>query len=395
MPYFDHITIAVPAMAERETLPRLLECLRRQTLKNFVLNVCVNQPREWWELPLDDWRRKVCDDNQQTIEYLSAIDDLQITILDYSNPRHSPRIKDSGVGRARRILMGDAKRAARSPNDDIIVSLDADTTFGDHYLETIIDLFNRHHDCAALSLPYYHPLDDGSERQMLRYECYMRHYLLQMLRIGSPYAFTALGAAMAFTLRAYGKAGGYSPLQAGEDFYLMQKFAKTGRILLPYDEAVCVYPSGRTSRRVPFGTGPAVSLSLQEMAERYPFYSPRSYDDVAATYSLFPSLYAADIETPMTTFLRQQLATDDLWGPLRKNYKRQEHFVRACTERVDGLRILQYLKSRPYPDVPLTVDGRTVDFAHESIEQLNAVRDSLFRQEMEARKANCERLWQT
>ncbi len=62
---------------------------------------------------------------------------------------------------------------------------------------------------------------------------------------------------------------------------------------------------------------------------------------------MFPSLYDGDKETPMSDFLRAQLSTDDLWQPLRDNFKTRDHFVHACAERVDGLRILQYLKSRP------------------------------------------------
>ena len=46
----------------------------------------------------------------------------------------------------------------------------------------------------------------------------------------------------------------------------------------------------------------------------------------------------------MTVFLQNQLKTTDIWLPLRKNYKKADLFVKACTERVDGLRILQYLK---------------------------------------------------
>ena len=46
----------------------------------------------------------------------------------------------------------------------------------------------------------------------------------------------------------------------------------------------------------------------------------------------------------MTQFLRDQLKRDDIWQPLRKNFKTRELFVHACQERVDGLRILQFLK---------------------------------------------------
>ena len=33
------------------------------------------------------------------------------------------------------------------------------------------------------------------------------------------------------------------------------------------------------------------------------------------------------------------------WQPLRENHRTQERFVGACHQRLDGLRILQYLKA--------------------------------------------------
>lgn len=387
MPFFDHISVALPVLAEYDNLPSLLECLRRQTFRNFSLYVCVNQPQEWWQMPVSDWRRQACDDNRRTLCYLSAVNDMSVTVIDCSSLSVAWVGKRRGVGWARKVLADSIVQSAS--RNEVIVSLDADTSFGDSYLESVLNMFNAHPRCSALAVPYYHPLSSNADmdRAMLRYECYMRHYLLHLLRIASPYAFTALGSAMAFTGEAYKRVGGYTPLQGGEDFYLMQKFAKTGVVMLPYTDELCVYPSGRVSQRVPFGTGPAIALPLTEIEERYPFYAARSFDDVRATYTLFPVLYAADIETPMSDFLRQQLATDDLWQSLRRNFKRQDLFVRACAERVDGLRILQYLKSRPHPDESLIVDGHAIDFAAGAISNLNAVRNSLFSQEMEARQA--------
>jgi hypothetical protein len=46
----------------------------------------------------------------------------------------------------------------------------------------------------------------------------------------------------------------------------------------------------------------------------------------------------------MTSFLKSVFKTDDLWNPLRENYKNEEQFIRACHSKVDGLRILQFLK---------------------------------------------------
>ena len=75
----------------------------------------------------------------------------------------------------------------------------------------------------GLAVPYYHKLiGDATDRLILRYEIYMRCYLINLLRIQNPYAFTALGSAMAVTVRAYRKAGGLTPVKSGEDFYFLQ-----------------------------------------------------------------------------------------------------------------------------------------------------------------------------
>jgi hypothetical protein len=216
----------------------------------------------------------------------------------------------------------------------------------------------------------------------------MRHYLLGLLRIGNPYAFTALGSAMAFPLWAYRRVGGITPLQGGEDFYLLQKFAKTGHIVRQFAEPyrshdMVVRPQGRVSSRVPFGTGPAIAKGVAAMEDSYTFYSDEGFAAIKATYDLFPALYAGDLETPMSPFLRQQLATDDLWSPLRANFKSRDLFVHACAERVDGLRILQFLKNTPAYRLPPS--ALPVDFLHDPIALLDHYRSHLFEQEMELR----------
>lgn len=378
--HYTHLSVAIPAMAELEQLPRLLQCLRRQTTQNFTTYICINNP-EQRTTPAEE---QVYAENQASIALLENIKDLGINIIDRSSQGLGWQGKKKGVGWARKELF--ARILEEETDDELIVSLDADTDFADNYLEQLLDTFNQHPDCCALAVPYYHPLtgDEANDRAMLRYECYMRHYLIQMLQIESPYAFTALGSAIVFPLWAYRRVGGITPLQGGEDFYLLQKFAKTGKLLNILDDtSTHVCPSGRISHRVPFGTGPAVALSLDEQEERYPFYPESGFGDVKATCDLFPTLYDHDIETPMSAFLREQLATDDLWGPLRKNFRTRELFVHACRERVDGLRILQYLKTQL---TNTALPSGYPDFKTTPIADLNAFRDALYQKEMVLRQ---------
>ena len=379
MPRYAHISVALPLLAERHNLPPLLERLRRQTYRQFTLYCCVNNLEGGYGY----------EDNQASLALLRQVDDLPLVVIDRSSQGCGWTGKKKGVGWARKLLF--ERIMEERPADELVVSLDADTDFDSNYLQAVVDTMNAHPDHSAFSVPYYHPLShhEALDRPMLRYECYMRHYLLGLLRIGSPYAFTALGSAIVFPLWAYRRVGGITPLQGGEDFYLLQKFAKTGLLVSQFVEpyrtqGMVVRPQGRISSRVPFGTGPAIAKGIAAMEESYPFYSPEGFAAVKATYDLFPALYDTDIDTPMTPFLCQQLATHDLWSPLRANFKSRHLFVHACAERVDGLRILQYLKNTPAYRLPSA--ALPVDFLRDPVALLDDYRRHLFAQEMSLRK---------
>jgi hypothetical protein len=231
-------------------------------------------------------------------------------------------------------------------DDDIIVSMDADTQL---WCQAICipsqRLFNRHPQAVALSNPYYHRLtgEENLDRAMLRYEIYMRYYAINMWRIGSPYSFTALGSAIALPVWAYRKIGGITAKKSGEDFYLLQKLRKTGWIIHHNHEKV--FPATRFSDRVFFGTGPALIKGSQGLWDSYPIYDHQLFDKLAQTYSLFPALYDTKIATPMDDFISTQFKETDIFEALRKNTSSREQFVKACHHKIDGLRVLQFVKS--------------------------------------------------
>ncbi len=389
-------------MAERDNVEPLLAALQRQTHRHFTLYCCVNQPEpdatattparhSFLQEELLQLRRN----NQETLQILQHETEIPIHIIDRSSPGKGWQGKQTGVGWARKLLF---EAIAKEGDNELIVSLDADTAFPDDYLQRVCNEMNRHEEAFALAVPYYHPLgnDETTNRAMLRYELYMRHYLLNLLLIRSPYAFSALGSAMVFPFWSYRRVGGITPLQGGEDFYLMQKFAKCGTLLRHVES--CVYPQGRVSHRVPFGTGPAIATGVEGIRSRYSFFPLEAYRQVEETFRLFPSLFERDCETPMSPFLRETLKTTDLWGPLRKNFPTREHFVHACIERVDGLRILQFLRRCqneesnemtaffdlfPRLQLETPID---VSFDTSPIERLNNIRNQLFEKEMELRR---------
>lgn len=332
--------IALPILDELDRLPALLDEFAAQAGDDYELWACVNQPDAWWE---DPDLIAICERNQACMELLRAEDRFPVHVLDRCTRGAGWGNRGQGVGAARRLLMDSISEKA-APND-VIVSVDADASYESEYLKQLECALNDNVDLAGVAAPYRHPLsgDQTLDRPMLRYEIYLRCYALNMWRIGSRYAFTAMGSLISTRVRTYQAVGGIEPRSGGEDFYFLQKLVKHGPVRHWVESIVC--PATRLSRRVPIGTGPAIGMALEEQRGRYPVFPPELFDMVATTTGLFDALYDGDVETPMSVFLREQLKTQDPWGPMRRNFRTREHFVRACHERVDGLRIFQFLRS--------------------------------------------------
>ncbi|PLW97634.1 MAG: hypothetical protein C0591_06185 [Marinilabiliales bacterium] len=338
--------IALPVMGESANLDQFFECMEKQSFKDFMIYICVNQYESWWN---DPEKVHYCLDNAKSINYIKS-SGLVTEIIDKSSKGKGWPEKRGGVGWARKVLMD---RISKENKNDTIVSMDADTFYPEDYLESIHNYFMHHPESVGLSIPYFHPLaGDETDRHILRYEMYMRYYALNMLRIQNPYSFTALGSAMALPVWAYLKIGGMTPVKSGEDFYLIQKLVKNGNVGQWVDTTA--YPASRYSDRVLFGTGPALIKGAKGDWGSYPVYQPSSFDLVKKTHKQFSQLFKRDVHTPMTDFLKEQFKTDDLWGPLRQNYKDEQNFIKACSNKVDGLRILQFLRHQKNNSEPLS-----------------------------------------
>lgn len=394
------IYIALPVMDEMERMPLLIKAIMEQTIQDFRLVVCVNQPDSWWDDPA---HVNVCEENQFAIKYLESLDDRRIEIIDKSSPGKGWTPKNSGIGFARKLLMDHITKTA--DDNDIIISMDADTVFNKAYFESVAENLRLNPAASAISIPYYHKLtyNNDLDRVMLRYEIYMRAFAINMWRIRSPYCFSALGSAIALPVWSYRAVGGMTPKLSGEDFYFLQKIVKTGRLL--HFNGEIVFPAARLSDRVFFGTGPALIKGMEGDWKSYPVYNPKLFDSIAGTYKLFGSLYTKDIETPLDEFLTRRF-NELPWKALRLNFKSESHFIRACHEKIDGLRILQFLKESQPPDekvseaalsellllfeaqFPVLISGlnTNINFALTSIHELDRIRDILFEIEMSYRK---------
>jgi hypothetical protein len=170
-----------------------------------------------------------------------------------------------------------------------------------------------------------------------------------------------------------------------------------------------VYPEARFSNRVFFGTGPAMIKGNNGDWESYPIYHFTLFDNVMKTYQQFAGLYKSDVDFPLNKFLADQFKDSNWWLSLRKNFKTEKNFIKACYEKVDGLRVLQYLKAYQseinksdeqclheflqvfYPEfIPLLCIPIDFEFNKLSIHQLNDIRNKLMLIEEEYQKSDFE-----
>jgi glycosyltransferase involved in cell wall biosynthesis len=400
----NKVYVALPAMDEFSVIRKTLDCIRKQTYSNYHLYVCVNQPEIYHHAPAYS---HIVEGNRKTLELLNSIEDITVTVIDRSSPGKGWDEKNYGVGWARKVLIDEILEIAT--DHDIVVSMDADTKFHEGYFQSIVGNFHRFPASVALSNPYYHPLTSDRELNMLmlRYEIYMRYYVLNLWRISSPYSFTALGSAISFPVVAYRRISGVAPKFSGEDFYMLQKLRKSGRVLHANEENV--YPATRYSNRVFFGTGPALIKGRSGDWSSYPFYGPELFDRIALLYEQFNLLYEKNIETAADEFLKEAFGKEPsgIWDELRQNNPDQTRFIHACHVKFDGLRILQFLRfyyfrqadrdikanflfdylTKYHYDLNINFDSfRQLDFLKTSVKTLNELRDVFFQIENGYRK---------
>ena len=198
--------------------------------------------------------------------------------VDRTGPRSLP--KGGGVGLARKIgcdiaLKLHAQGNLRSP---WIHTTDADVKLpADYFARAPVALDAEMP--AVLIYPFWHRCESPPELAdaMHRYEVFLRYYVLGLADAGSPYAFHTLGSTLAIHSLAYAKVRGFPRRDAGEDFYLLNKLAKVGAIVRLDGAPLMI--RGRSSHRVPFGTGAALKQILADAArgEGYRVHPPEVF----------------------------------------------------------------------------------------------------------------------
>jgi hypothetical protein len=357
--YYQKI-IVVPSIAESENLPTLINSLEQNDeleLLNTLLLIVVNNSSSSTE--------EVKNDNQKTIDYLKNIKSrVNISFIDACSTGKEMDDKNGGVGLARKIGMDLAltKFDYFSLNKKIMICTDADCIAEPYYLTKISQEFNRNNFEAAV-VNFAHDIngDDEETKAIICYEIFLRYYVLGLSFAKSDYAFHTIGSAMLCTPEAYCKVEGMNKRKAAEDFYFLEKLAK----IYPIGElkSTYVYPSKRSSWRVPFGTGRSVDRFLTNTKDEYLLYDPKSFiilktwlqvfndNSISNQIDLIP--ISKNVHPALSDFLTQQDFENFISKVLLKNnnpieIEKQKHF---WFDAFRTLKLIHYLRDAAYPNI--------------------------------------------
>ncbi|BDX07971.1 hypothetical protein [Planctobacterium marinum] len=269
-----------------------------------------------------------------------------------------------GVGLARKIAMDVAVAAIQS---GAVISQEIYSTDADSVLPA--DYFKPEHldpDCSAGVFCFEHVSGDSESVNVATqlYQQRLQYYVDGLQYAGSPYAFHTIGSCLLVDMTAYCKVRGFPTRAAGEDFYLLNKLAKIGKVkaLSPV-----VTIQSRISQRVPFGTGPAVEQIISDKlnADSYCVYEPQIFVQLKALLATLSATSVSDLASIENSLVvnEQSKAFLDSAGffntcaKWRKQNYTQPHFLKAISDWFDAFRTLKYvhyLRDNYYPDIPIS-----------------------------------------
>ncbi len=328
--------------------------------------------------------------------------DLDVLALDHSSEGCRFRT-DEGVGTARRIGCDLALRlyAANVVSSPWIRTTDADAMPSERYF--CIDDSRWPSDTVAFTYPFWHSSchDSRVDRATALYEVRLRYWLLGLHWAGSPYALHSLGSCLGLHAWGYAAVRGMPTRLAGEDFHLVRKLVKVGRIVTLDTPLLPI--RARASDRAPFGTGNAVAdiIGKLDTPEQLRLWHPATFAwlrDWLARLERFSE--TRDARMLHDEHESQQLSEltrfdGDARAPLLRGASSQRAVRRRIDQWFDGLRTLRaiHILGRSSPWAPLCWKDalRRAPFIafQGDLDSLEAVRRHLFELESLANDTRC------
>jgi hypothetical protein len=188
----------------------------------------------------------------------------------------------------------------------------------------------------------------------------MRQYVDGLHSAGSPYAFQTIGSAIAIAAKHYAEVRGFPKRSGGEDFYLLNKLAKTGAINNLQAPEIII--EARQSDRVPFGTGPAISKLLLEpnIHQATIFYHPQIYVALKTwleTMTMSQTLALNELPLPASTLeALQSIGASKAIEAARKVSTSAQIYNKHLHTWFDAFKTLKFihsLRDNSYPNTSL------------------------------------------
>ncbi|MFC2139596.1 glycosyltransferase [Bacteroidota bacterium] len=369
------MAIVIPAIMEYENIRKLLQSLSQndpayfdECIIIFVINnlICSDSKVKDDNRKSLDLIRQLISGRKNPDELITGIinSGMNFGLIDAATDDLQFTEKTGGVGLARKTGMDLALNVLDYNNHtgkNILVCLDADCIVDENYLHEVYQSFHNI-DNSGSYIKFRHKIygDELVHRAMTCYEIYMRYYVLGLKIAESPYAFHTVGSTLACDVESYIKIGGMNKKKGGEDFYFMEKLAKVGEI--GYINTTTVYPAGRHSWRVPFGTGPRVKRFGEQTHDEYKLYSFNSFLLLKKWLKIFHAdsnlsakeylETAGNVDQSIKMFLEQNSFIEE-WTKIRKNSKTGEQINKQKVLWFDGLktlRFIHFLRNNAFPD---------------------------------------------
>ncbi len=365
--------VVVPVLAEYENLRLLLKSLLENNQAYFEKYIFVFVTNSSEKVTTE-----AIEDNKKALEFVRGImrkrkgedefanriidSGLNIALIDATSPEKRFPAKTGGVGLARKIGMDLALTLFdyESENKKFLLCLDSDCRVEKNYLEEVYREVNGRNISAGY-VKFEHPIDvNPFSEAIVYYEIFLRYYVLGLKFAESPYAFYTIGSTMLADVEAYISVEGMNKRKAAEDFYFMEKLSK--RWTISAISGTKVYPSPRSSWRVPFGTGRAVEKYLQRKEHPFLLHSPEIFKVLkkwliilqrsknVSPESLLDK--AGEILPELRRFLVEQ-SFSEAWEKIIASSPTNEQLDKQKKFWFDGfrtLKLIHYLRDNVFPD---------------------------------------------
>jgi hypothetical protein len=240
--------------------------------------------------------------------------------------------------------------------------------------------------CAAMIYPFEHETEDDAAREAaLLYEIALLYYVAGLKHARSSWAWPTIGSTLAVDAMHYAMVRGFPKRNAAEDFYLLNKLAKTGDITQLPGPVISI--RARPSTRVPFGTGPAIReiSALDDPLTEYRYYHPEIFTHLSALLELLDAAWEGfepgELPEPAEKAI-EQMGLMAFLASAKARTRTREVFDKAVSDWFDAFRTLKFvhfLRDNHLPSVTLDqIVGSTILPAVETADSsLPAIRNAL------------------